>query len=153
LALQPDASGAAIPQAPAFLRFGSWIGADRDGNPFVTAAVTEQTARIQADHALRALGNAASRIGRSLTISAVLLAGGTIHRAGPAVHEEGTGPGLALAELDPALPALTQAPRALLGELMSRSPGEPFRTFLLHTAQRLHATRLQLTGEDERQTA
>ena len=68
----PPASAA--PQAPAFLRFGSWIGADRDGNPFVTAAVTEQTARIQADHALRALENAATRIGRSLTIDAVLLA-------------------------------------------------------------------------------
>src|SRR5215472_701848 len=153
LALQPDASGAAIPQAPAFLRFGSWIGADRDGNPFVTAAVTEQAARIQADHALRALGNAASRIGRSLTISAVLLAEGAINRDGTVVNQDGTGAGPALAELDAALAALTQAQPGLLGELMSRSPGEPFRTFLLHTAQRLHATRLQLTGEDERLTA
>ena len=66
-ALQGEASGSVPPQAPAFLRYGSWIGADRDGNPFVTAAVTEQTAQIQADHALRALENAATRIGRSLT--------------------------------------------------------------------------------------
>jgi len=35
-------------QAPAFLRYGSWVGADRDGNPFVTAAVTRETATIQA---------------------------------------------------------------------------------------------------------
>ena len=63
-ALQADASGRAAPLAPAFLRFGSWIGGDRDGNPFVTAAVTEQTARIHADHALRALERATTRIGR-----------------------------------------------------------------------------------------
>jgi phosphoenolpyruvate carboxylase len=160
LALQPDASGAAIPQAPAFLRFGSWIGADRDGNPFVTAEVTEQTARIHADHALRALENAAGRIGRSLTIDAVLLAEAAVNRDGTVGSQDGRRPGSALAELDAALAALTQAQPALLGELMSRSPGEPFRTFLLHAAQRLQATRLlltaedaRLTGEDERQNA
>ncbi|HUA43448.1 MAG TPA: phosphoenolpyruvate carboxylase [Streptosporangiaceae bacterium] len=150
-ALQPEASGAAVPQAPAFLRFGSWIGADRDGNPFVTAAVTEQTARIHADHALRALETAATRIGRSLTIDAVLLADAAINRGGaPAAS--------ALTELDAALGALTQARPALLRELMSHAPGEPFRTFLLHTAQRLHATRLtgegrELPGADSRPLA
>jgi phosphoenolpyruvate carboxylase len=140
-ALQGEASGAAVAQAPAFLRFGSWIGGDRDGNPFVTATVTRQAARIQADHVLRALENAATRIGRSLTIDAVLLAESAANGSG----------GTALAELDAALAALADAQPELLDELMSRSPGEPFRVFLLATAQRLQATRRRL--DDDASTA
>src|SRR6266542_3400261 len=59
--------GSAPPGFPAFLRFGSWVGGDRDGNPFVTAQVTRETVLIQADHVLRALQNATTRIGRALT--------------------------------------------------------------------------------------
>jgi phosphoenolpyruvate carboxylase len=37
---------------PAFLRMGSWIGGDRDGNPFVTADVLRQTIDLQSRKAL-----------------------------------------------------------------------------------------------------
>ena len=38
---------------PAFLRFGSWIGGDRDGNPFVTPDITYETLRRHKELALQ----------------------------------------------------------------------------------------------------
>jgi phosphoenolpyruvate carboxylase len=39
-------------QLPSFLRIGSWIGGDRDGNPFVTAEILSDTLRLQSRTAL-----------------------------------------------------------------------------------------------------
>jgi len=116
----PD-SGSVPTRVPAFLRFGSWVGADRDGNPFVTARVTREAATIQADHMLRALERVTTRIGRALTL-----------------HESMTpaSPGLRRA-----LDAATAAHPELIAEISARSPQEPYRTYLLYVAARLEATR------------
>jgi phosphoenolpyruvate carboxylase len=55
-------SGARAPRTPAFLRFGSWIGGDRDGNPVVTSDLTGHTLRIQADHVLHGYEAVALRL-------------------------------------------------------------------------------------------
>ena len=44
---------AAAIRVPSFIRYGSWIGGDRDGNPFVTHVVTALAVRLQARTVLR----------------------------------------------------------------------------------------------------
>ncbi|ENO74318.1 phosphoenolpyruvate carboxylase, partial [Thauera sp. 27] len=50
LAAADPALGA--PELAAFVQVGSWIGGDRDGNPFVTAEVLERALAMQAAVAL-----------------------------------------------------------------------------------------------------
>jgi phosphoenolpyruvate carboxylase len=119
--LGPSDCGTRAPLAPAFLRFGSWVGGDRDGNELVTARVTAEAMQIQAEHALLALELATTRIGRALTADAPT-----------------TPPA---ADLRRRIAALRAADPSRLAALEKRSPSEPHRQFLLHVADRLRVTR------------
>jgi len=120
-ALAGDATGTRAPQAPRFIRIGSWIGGDRDGNPVVTAAVAAATMEIQADHILLALEAAATRIGRALTVDSTT-----------------TPPSSALRRR---LAAARKADASRIDAIVARSSEEPHRVFLLHVAGRIAATR------------
>ena len=55
-----------------FLRVGSWIGGDRDGNPFVTAPVLKEATRLQSARALGAYLDELHELGGELSISGML---------------------------------------------------------------------------------
>jgi len=126
-ALRGEASGNSTPLAPAFVRIGSWVGGDRDGNPFVTSSVTREAAAIASEHVLRGLERAIERIGRTLTLGA-----------------DSTPPSAEATEL---LQKMTVSDEEAAAEIAKRSPGEPHRQALLLIARRVAAT---LKGDDER---
>ena len=55
---------------PPFLRFGSWIGGDRDGHPHVTALVTEQTLRLHRETAFSLYESSLAELERELSVAA-----------------------------------------------------------------------------------
>ena len=113
------------PMTPAFLRFGSWIGGDRDGHPDVTADVTEAAIRIQADHVLRGHEAVATRLAQTLSAKV----------RGARVPEP-IGRRLSLdAEVFPDLDR----------SVRERFPDEPFRQVFAFMAERLRRTRSYLT--------
>lgn len=57
---------------PSFLRFGSWVGGDRDGNPNVTPAVTEQAVRMHAIAALKEYLPRVHQLSHELTHSVLM---------------------------------------------------------------------------------
>ncbi|WP_298860628.1 phosphoenolpyruvate carboxylase [uncultured Microbacterium sp.] len=123
-ALRGEGSGNGAPLVPAFVRVGTWVGGDRDGNPFVTASVTREAASIAADHVLRGIERAIERIGRTLTLDA-----------------EGTPPSTEVVGL---WERFAQAQPELAAAIAKRSPDEPHRRVLLALGHRVLATR---TGE------
>ena len=127
-AAAPDAgcTGTRPPRVPAFLRWGSWIGGDRDGHPLVTAETTLDALRIQADHVLHGYAAAAARL--MVDLAARPREGSTP----PAISRR------LLADADD-LPEVMR-------ELERRFPLEPYRRRLGAIAERLDRTRAHLAA-------
>jgi phosphoenolpyruvate carboxylase len=117
------ADAGVVAAVPAYLRWGSWVGGDRDGNPHVTADVTRATVDVQADHVLRALENATTRIARALTLD--------VEDAAPS------------AELARRLDRDRLAHPAVFADIAPSTAGQPHRQFLVLVARRVAATRLR----------
>ncbi len=120
-ALQGTAAGARSPIVRPFVRLGTWVGGDRDGNPFVTAAVTKKAAAIAAEHVLRGLEHSAERIARTVTTSA-----------------ESTPPS---AELTALWQRLAAADEDGAADARKRADKEPHKAVLLLLTRRIVATR------------
>lgn len=119
-------TGTRPPRFDAFLRFGSWIGGDRDGNPSVTGAATLATLRIHADHVLRGYEAVALRLMQTISTATELSPGSAL------AERLGTDAGL--------LPAMHR-------QLERRFPNEPYRRRFGYIAERLRRTRAGLTGD------
>ena len=59
-------------KVPSFIRFGSWIGGDRDGNPFVTPDITREAVYMHAETALHEYMRRAQKLSTLLTHSSGL---------------------------------------------------------------------------------
>ncbi len=127
----PPRTGARAPRVGAFLRWGSWIGGDRDGNPGVTADITERTLRIHADHVLRGYEAVANRLMQTVAAAA-------------------DGERMALGVATRALANRLARDAEELPEtdrlLRRRFPDEPYRQRFGFIAERLRRTRAGLTG-------
>lgn len=109
-----------------WLTFGSWIGGDRDGNPFVTADVTAETLRLHRGLAVERHQGNSRELQRSLTMGEQLT--------------------LISSELQAALDAEDHtAPRVQL--LKERYPNEPYRLWVsMLTADLADASKGDMVG-------
>jgi phosphoenolpyruvate carboxylase len=67
-----EGNGAAAGELASFLKMGSWIGGDRDGNPFVTAEVMRGTLKLHASRVLRFYLEELHALGAELSMAAHL---------------------------------------------------------------------------------
>ncbi len=118
-----------LPPAATPLHFGTWVGGDRDGNPFVTAATTLEVLEMQHEHAVRELIRAIEELSFELSPS---------DRIVPVGDE---------------LMASLEADAAALPEVYARfsrlSAGEAYRQKCAYIHQRLINTRARIAAGGE----
>jgi phosphoenolpyruvate carboxylase len=118
--------GVELPADVRPLRFGSWVGGDRDGNPHVTPATTREVLTLQAVHGIRMLQTLVDRLRRDLSVS-------------DRVSEVSAELTARIEELLPGLPEVEPRYRRLNAE-------EPYRLFLTCVHVRLGLTERRVAG-------
>lgn len=113
-------------EIPPFLRFGVWMGGDRDGNPAVTHTVTAEALRLQRQVVLNRYLRDVAELARDLSVSR---------------RRVGVSPEL-LASIEADVERLGAVGRTLV----ARNPVEPYRQKLALIGERLRRT---LAGEPE----
>jgi phosphoenolpyruvate carboxylase len=88
-------------QVPAFLQFGSWVGGDRDGNPFVTNEVTRSTLLENRLTALRRYRRRLAELVRALSITERAVPVSEAFRAALTRELEASGDGEGIAGRNP----------------------------------------------------
>jgi phosphoenolpyruvate carboxylase len=118
--LEENFPGAKLRDGATPLRFGSWIGGDRDGNPFVTPEITWETLRLQQRLVLRKYRDSVASLSRRLSESS---------RFAPPTDELSE----SLKEDAVALPAVA-------AEVAARNAEEPYRQKLSYIYTRIENT-------------
>ncbi len=114
------------PPVPPLLSFGSWIGGDRDGNPFVTPETTVSALELMREQCLRLMESRLEQLAGRLSLSERLT---------------GAAPGL-----DPILAAGSERFPDLAQRLAGLNPEEPYRRALTFMRERIRATHTRDAG-------
>jgi len=122
----PQSDGRPALRVPPLLGFGSWIGGDRDGNPFVTPQTTVQALELMREQCLRLMEARLEQLAGRLSLSERL--------TGPA-------PGL-----EPILVAGAETFPELGARLAALNPEEPYRRALTFLRERVRATQTRSPG-------
>lgn len=115
---------------PSFLTFGSWVGGDRDGNPFVTPDATREALVMMRDSCLTSLDERFGQVAGRISVSTMIA--GEFPELGERLTEN-----------------RARFPE-VAARLMAENVDEPFRQLLTLMRERVRATRFELPGAYDR---